>query len=495
MTGDERIIEYLRARGRERPPDGFVSSVMVAIDDPVPSRSRFAAWMPAVAIASGVAMIAAVALLIGQGPNVGPDPSPATSSPTPGASVEPTIDDLGVALLDAVDVLQAAPGVEGRQQAEIDGVIGAVTWFDWRPNGDQVVVQRQDLDVTETGWWMVPDGAPPSTGQRIYTNIQANVGDEYFFTDEAGDWGVAPRDDSFGTAILSLGTGILDSAILPWRPLDGLVPSPTDPSEARIERVALPDGGVEWQLEYQWMGAPLIQRWTIGSGGELRSWAFEREDRSVDPEGDFNANATHGWLQYTITDGDPIEPPDVEADPDAAAVGAPPDLPLEPPPVSSNDVEQVEACEHPSGVYRVTLPDGWWTNRDGGPDDLWEACELFGPEPFAVTRTADRTWPDGVALAIDWVDGGCRGFIWDLLSSEPTTVDGLPALVNEYTLPGNAESGYAYEYDIDLSDPGVDCEAGGRSIGSSTNREMTGDYDENKALLDRIMSGMEITPP
>lgn len=328
MSSDERIIEYLRARALERPPDGFVSSVMSALDDPLPARSPFAAWMPAVAIAAGAAVVAAIALLVNQGANVGPDPSPATGSPTLSASVEPTIDDLGVALLDAVDVLRAAAGVEGRQGVEMDGRIGSVTWFDWRPNGDQVVVQRQDLDVTETGWWLVPDGSPPTTGERIYTNIRVKVAEEFFFTNEAGDWGVAPRDDSFPTG--AIGPAILDGAMLPWRPLDGLVPSLTDPSDARIERVALPDGGVEWHLEYQWMGSPLFQRWTIGPGGELRSWTFERENRSVDPGGDFNANATRGWLQYAITDGDPIESPDVEADPNPADFGYPADMPFEP---------------------------------------------------------------------------------------------------------------------------------------------------------------------
>ena len=328
MTRDERIIEYLRDRGRDRPPVGFVSSVMAALDDPMPSRSRFAPWIPSVAIAAGVAVIAAVGLLIQQGPNVGP--SPASSSPAPRESVEPTVNDLRFALLEAVDVLQAAPGVEGRQQVEIAGTIGSVTWFDWLPNGDQVIVQRQDLDVTETGWWLVPDGVPPGTGQRIYTNIQSKVGNEFFFINEAGDWQVAPREDGFPTG--GFGPAILDGAILPWRPLDGLVSSLEDPSDARIERDALPGGGVEWRLEVPWKGSPLIQRWTIGSGGELRSWTFQREDRPVDPEGDFNENVTRGWLRYTITDGDPIEPPDVDAEPDPAAFGAPSDLPLEPPP-------------------------------------------------------------------------------------------------------------------------------------------------------------------
>jgi hypothetical protein len=400
-----------------------------------------------------------------------------------------------LALLEAVDVLQAAPGVEGRQQAEISGTIGSVTWFDWRPNGDQVVVQRTDLDVTETGWWMMPDGAPPATGQRIYTFIGVNVGDESFFTNEAGDWQVAPRDGGYYTG--ALGLGILDGAILPWQLVELVVRELPDPSDARIEREDLPDGGVGWQLAYQWLGDPLTQRWTIGPGGELRAWTFEREDPTFDPDGDFSANATHAWLEFTVSDDSPIEPPDVEAVPDASAVGVPPDLPLEPPPAGTSPVQQVATCEHPSGRYRVTLPHGWWTNVSSedasGP---WEACELFGPQQFAVTPSGDQTWPHGVALTIGWIDGGCIGSIWELLSSEETTVDDLPATVNEYAVGVDpADTGGAYEYVVDLSEPGVACEIGGRFIMAATNREMSGDYETNKDRLDQIMAGIEIAPP
>ena len=392
---DDRVLDYLRSRGQADVPPGLVTSVMMAVDDPVPSRSRFAAWMPAVAIATGVTAIAVVALLVGQGPNVGPGPSPATSSPTPSASVEPTIDDLGVALLDAVSTLRAAPGVEGRQQVEIDGTIGSATWFDWRPNGDQVVVQRQDLDVTETGWWMVPGGAPPTAGERIYTNIQAKVGDDRFFTNEDGAWQVAARDDT----ILAFGPGILDGSILPWRPLDGLVSWLPAESEARIQRGGLRDGGVEWQLEFQWLGAPLIQHWTIGPGGELRSWIFERETRSFDPDGAFNDNATLGWLQYTLTDGDPIEPPDTGTEPDPAEFGLPADFPLAPDgalPIEGLDVEP-----RPGSV------------ADGMPEAIGPVVEVmsgtvrgagFG---LTVHRAAE---PNGLCLVRTWagaIGGGC----------------------------------------------------------------------------------------
>ena len=325
----DEVVELAIGLRRDRwaEPPNLASSVVIGLDDPVPSRSWFAAWIPAVAIAAGVAVIAAAGLLIGQGPNVGP--SPASSSHAPSSSVEPTIDDLRFALLEAVDVLRAAPGVEGRQQAEIAGWIGSVTWFDWRPNGDQVLVLRQDLDVTETGWWMVPDGAPPATGQRVYTNIQVVIDNELFFTNEAGDWQVAANDDGFPQG--AIGPAMLDGSVLPWRPLDGLVTSlPSDRSDALIERDDLPDGGVEWQLELQWLGSPLIQRWTIGPGGDLRSWTLEREDRSVDPDGGFSDNITHAWLQFTTTDGDPIDPPDVDAEPDPGDFGYPADMPLEP---------------------------------------------------------------------------------------------------------------------------------------------------------------------
>jgi hypothetical protein len=329
-VNDHQIIEYLRSRGQAEPPLDFTRSVMTALAGAPAVRSRFSAYLPAVVAAGAVAVVAVVALALEPSRDVGSVASPSAAKSATAEAL--TMDDLRVAVMVSVDVLRAAPGVEGRQQVEIEGTIGTVTWFSWRPNGDQVVVQRWDLDATETGWWVVPDGSPPATGQRIYAGIQANVGDEFFFTNEAGDWEVWPRSDS----VLSIGTGLLDRSILPWYPLMGLGPSYPDApeSEARIERDDLPDGGVEWELEFQHAGTPVIQRWTIGPSGELRSWALEREGRSVDPEGDFLDNATHAWLEFMITDGEPIEPPDVTAAPDAAAVGAPADLPLAPPQIT-----------------------------------------------------------------------------------------------------------------------------------------------------------------
>ncbi len=490
---DRQIIEYLRARGQVSPPVDFTRSVMAALDSAPARGSRFSAYLPAFVAVGAAAMIAVLALFVGPGRDIGPAPN---SSATPSATAEATVVDLRIALMESVDVLRAAPGVEGRQQAEIDGIIGTATWFDWRPNGDQVVVTRWDLDVAETGWWMVPDGAPPATGQRIYTNIQANVGDEFFFVTEDGDWQVAARDDG----ILAMGTGILDRSVLPWYPLMGFAPSVPDApeSEARVERDDLSDGEAEWRLEFEWLGTPLTQRWTIGPGGELRSWTMEREEPPVDPDGRFNDHVTHVWMEFTIADGEPIEPPDVDAAPDAAFFGLPDDFPLAPP--EPRNVVRLSECPPSSAPYRLSLPDGWWTNTAFEHPDLGAipACRYFAPGPygpFDVTSIGpDQVVPEGVALMVDYIDGGCVGSLLPLISTRETAVDGHPATVTEYSIGLNAgDPPGRYEYVVDLA-PGTDCEAGGRFIVAATDVQMAGDYETNKAIVDDMMSTIQIEP-
>ena len=95
---DERIIEYLRSRGRAEPPLDLVSSVVDAVDRVPHHRSWFAPFVPALAVAGAAAVVLAVAALIGQGgpPTGGPQspaqqPSPTSvPSTTPEATPEPT---------------------------------------------------------------------------------------------------------------------------------------------------------------------------------------------------------------------------------------------------------------------------------------------------------------------------------------------------------------------------------------------------------------------
>lgn len=90
---DEKIIEYLRSRGRAEPPLDLVSSLVDAVDRAPQHRSWFAPFVP-LALAGAAAVILALAVLIGQGgpPTGGPQsPTPESStSPAPSATAEPT---------------------------------------------------------------------------------------------------------------------------------------------------------------------------------------------------------------------------------------------------------------------------------------------------------------------------------------------------------------------------------------------------------------------
>ncbi|MGH2417514.1 MAG: hypothetical protein ACRDFY_04205, partial [Candidatus Limnocylindria bacterium] len=87
---DERIIEYLRSRGRVEPPFDLVASIGDALGG-VPQRgaSWFAPWIPAAAAVGAAALVAAMAMLLGQASNVGPSPAPSVS-PSPEESVAPS---------------------------------------------------------------------------------------------------------------------------------------------------------------------------------------------------------------------------------------------------------------------------------------------------------------------------------------------------------------------------------------------------------------------
>ena len=156
---------------------------------------------------------------------------------------------------------------------------------------------------------------------------------------------------------------------------------------------------------------------------------------------------------------------------------------------------QVAACEHSVGVYRVTLPEGWWTNPEFEDDELGHiaACRFFAPTEFDVTTgTPDTPVPEGAAIFIEFLDGGCVGYINEILTSRETTVAGYPAVVSELTF-GKEETGppFTYEYVVTLT-PDTDCERGGRYIYAFTKRDFVGDYEDNAAVLDRMMQTIEI---
>ena len=314
---DERIVEYLRSRGAVEVPGGFVASVMDAVQDAPAAPSRFAAYLPQLVAVGATAVLVLAGLVFGQERALGPAPSPSA-----GESVA-TVDELRSAVLAAVDVLRSAEGVEGLGTYQVFDELGSASWFSWRPNGDQVVVNRRDVDITETGWWRDPAGEPPARGVNIQTSIQVLVGSSYHFT--RGD--VAPDEWSSGLregspAVLGIPfPAALDGRMDPWQgefawALDG---------EASIKR--LPDGAETWTLTRPVREGSLVQEFNISPDGALRS--MSQDLVGTQPTLD-ERPITSAFIELTILEYPrPIPQPETDASPDPGVFGLPEDFPLD----------------------------------------------------------------------------------------------------------------------------------------------------------------------
>ena len=314
---DTQVIDYLRSRGHVEPPPELARSVMTAVAAAPPARSWFSAYLPAMAAAGAVAVVVLVAILLGQANEVGPAPTP---SPEP-ASVEA----LQAAVREAVGRLRESP-VEGVGTTHVFGELGSATWFSWRPGGDQVVINRSDIDVTQTGWWLDPEGEPPARGANVTTVIQVLAGDTYFRAagEVGGDAGWTTEDRSTAPGVLGIPfPAVLDGRIDPWQ--DSL--TPTDDGEASVQHLA--DGGAVWTLRMPFRSGSSVEEFEIGPDGALR--AMSRELVDVEPSLEDAPFVTSVSVELTaLADADPILSPDVDARPDPAEFGLPADFPLAP---------------------------------------------------------------------------------------------------------------------------------------------------------------------
>lgn len=347
------VIDYLRTRGRVEPPPGFVRSVMVAIDEAPVARSWFRAFLPAAAVAGIVAIIAVTALLFGGVSNVGPGPSkPAV--PFPSAS-SATLEDLRAAVTEALAILRSHEGVEGIGTYYVFDEVGGASWFSWRSNGDQVVVNRRDLDVTESGWWLIPDAEPPARGALVETTIQVITGGGYYVTRGevgSGDRWIGGLQDGSPEILGTPFPAALDGLIDPWQGTFSLTLT------GEVSRRSLSDGGEEWTLVRSVGEGSLEQRFGIGPAGELRSVSHELVDAVLTP-GD--SAITRSLIELTVLeDPGPIPTPDTESPPDPAVFGMP-DLPL-PAGVPEAAIDHIASTSMPpfsGSKARPGAPDRW----------------------------------------------------------------------------------------------------------------------------------------
>lgn len=236
----------------------------------------------------------------------------------------PSVANLNAAVNASVAALAASPAVEGVQESYISDHLASATWFDWRPDGTAVVIQRLDVDVAESGWWADPAEGPPSVGTNVTTTIRVLVGATFYEAvqiqgQSSGTWTVldsqeAPRGAlALGLAVLSDGEWVLGV---------------DEKEDGAVEHAISPDGGSTWTLTSPDLDGSVVQRWHIAADGKLTSWSFERldsdgfESRIADP-------TTAGRMTFLpVTAPDPMRAPDPDVEPNVTQLGLPESFPM-----------------------------------------------------------------------------------------------------------------------------------------------------------------------
>lgn len=162
-------------------------------------------------------------------------------------------------------------------------------------------------------------------------------------------------------------------------------------------------------------------------------------------------------------------------------------------PFGAGIFEDPDDCEDDSVGYRVAFPDAWWWNEPfDSPIGPHVQCRYFAPEAFDV-RTVNREQPvpEGVAVTVTVIPPGDAGvgLSGEVVASEEVTVADRPATTSEQVhAPGGflSPGERLYQYLIDLGD--------GRDLLFVTGNS-TGDYSENRRVLDGMMESLELFEP
>jgi hypothetical protein len=189
---------------------------------------------------------------------------------------------------------------------------------------------------------------------------------------------------------------------------------------------------------------------------------------------------------------DPVPTATPDPTPDALAYVQPPGAPFPVIEHAGADRLFVEAdtCHNPVAGYSVDFPEDWYTNTAIGSSP---ACSWFSPTFFEV-QGADV--PDEVAIVMTSFVGGI-GFVHepDYSVSDQVEIDGWNASRTE-EIGGLGADGwlprslFTYQYTIWAADDDL-----GLKVIATTKSDHEGDYELNKAVLDRIMASLRFDGP
>ena len=141
-----------------------------------------------------------------------------------------------------------------------------------------------------------------------------------------------------------------------------------------------------------------------------------------------------------------------------------------------------DECINRQDGYQLQFPDDWWTNTEIA---RFPACVWFSPTFYEVTDQTRR--PDEIAIEIFWV-GGDYGWTTEEFSRAEGLIGTQRGVRVE--IAGTQEdpaTGTTYLYVVQLGPTSEE----GPNLVARTDTSMGGDYELNKAVLDRIMTTIE----
>ena len=146
--------------------------------------------------------------------------------------------------------------------------------------------------------------------------------------------------------------------------------------------------------------------------------------------------------------------------------------------------DDTQTCANDVGGYSVEFPATWFTNEPGeAPPCSWFSAQ--SPES-GTARLVALSAPAHVPIWIKIFEGGIGQIPeWPRLLTEEVAIDGLGGHRTEDLAPGRPpELMYGYSVWLDANPTGLKLTAG-------TSSAADGDYELNKAVLDRMMSTLE----
>lgn len=169
----------------------------------------------------------------------------------------------------------------------------------------------------------------------------------------------------------------------------------------------------------------------------------------------------------------PTATAEATATPSPVTSGPPGGFAVAPHPEADSLFLDRDTCTNERDNYEVTFPDDWWTNTEIGRNP---ACIWFSPTTYQVPDPT--VVPDEIAITITWMEGDSGSFE-EAIRRDFVTVGGQPAVRVEY------EGRSVYQVQL-----GPTPEEGPNLL-VETSEEMGGDYELNRAVMDRMMATME----